>query len=59
MKKVTINEKIEIIYVDSYKQYNKENCYYFPNLGNRKTNNEKSKKFQNLVNLFGFMMYWW
>lgn len=52
MKKVRINDKIEIIYVDSYKKYNKENSYgIMPKKYNEKNN------FRKFVKLFGFMMY--
>ena len=27
MKKVKFNDKIKIIYVDNYKEYNRENCW--------------------------------
>lgn len=58
MKRVKFNEKIKIIYVDSYKEYNKENSYQ--SFGIKKSSN-KSKKIINFdnffVKLFGFIMY--
>lgn len=58
MKRVKFNEKIKIIYVDSYKEYNKENSYQ--SFGIKKSSNESKKiiNFDNFfVKLFGFIMY--
>jgi hypothetical protein len=54
MKKVKFNDKIKIIYVDNYKEYNRENCWKMS------YRTEKIINFDNVfVKLFGFMMYYW
>ena len=53
IKKVRFNKYVEVIYVDSYKKYNKEHSFDVVRTY------QTLKTSTTFVDLFGFMMYYW